>query len=180
MSWKGGYSYGGGATAGGNTQFKIVSTGALVANTPVSITHGINCCNNFAFYARNTINNVAVTQLYADPLNPTTNFIIEVGVTLPAGLIVDCFGSPTTAPVAINLLSGTVKGATINAAGGQLVIIGGFTPNINRALLVTWTDAKGNFVNLPGYLNAGTQTLKVIVGSPLPVANIYSFDIQYL
>ena len=136
MAWKtaGGSGGGSGATACGNTQFRSVATGALTANNPTSVAHGLVGCTSFSFTVSDGYNNVLVKEITVDPANPTTHFLIQAGINIPSGYIVKCFGSPTGAPLVINERTGNVVGSVINAGLGFLVIAGGFTPNINRSL----------------------------------------------
>lgn len=63
-----------------------VATGALVKNTNKSVAHGIVGCTKFNFTARNATNQMLVNAIYIDPAAPTANFIINVSVSIPAGL----------------------------------------------------------------------------------------------
>jgi hypothetical protein len=172
---------GGGSTAGGNTQMKNVLTGALTANNPVSIPHGITGCTNFTFVVSDANNDVAVQILKVDPAAPLANFIIEVGIDLPAGLTVHCFGTAAAAPLVLNEVSGNTTGAIINAAGGILTITGVFTPILARVLLFTWLDTvTGDTSNFPVQNFPFTQTVKVNIGAPLPVNRNYVWDILYV
>jgi len=79
---------GGGGTGTFST---VVATGALTAGVPSTLVHGLGYAN-CAFIVMDATNAVNVDLLYADPLAPTTDFIIQTGIDLPGGLNVFCIG----------------------------------------------------------------------------------------
>ncbi len=68
-----------------------VATGTLTANVTKTVTHGMGV-SDYQLEVSNGDNNVAVNKLKKNASNPTTQFDIEVGVDLPAGLNVSVIG----------------------------------------------------------------------------------------
>jgi hypothetical protein len=83
---------GGGSGGGTVANVNTVSTGALVDGVSKSVATGMTY-TNYSFIVHTTTNAEDVSIIEVDPALPTTNFIIQVdGVSLPGGLLVDCFG----------------------------------------------------------------------------------------
>lgn len=82
---------GGAIGSPGNPEGKTINTGALLADTPVSIAHNLNLAN-YQLEVTDASNNVEVNTLKKDPADPTNKIIVEVGVALPGGLDVSIIG----------------------------------------------------------------------------------------
>lgn len=70
---------------------KTINTGALVANTPKTITHDFNLAD-YQLQVNDSNNNADVNTLKKDPADPTNKIIVETGVSLPGGLDVSIIG----------------------------------------------------------------------------------------
>lgn len=71
-----------------------VSTGALVANTLKTVTHGLNC-DDCSFLVADSNNNADVDIIKKNALDPRNKFDIQVGVNLPSGLTVTVIANNT-------------------------------------------------------------------------------------
>ena len=75
----------------GIAEAKTINTGALLANTPKTVTHDLGL-SNYQLEVHDADNNVEVSTLKKDPGDPTNKIIIEVAVALPGGLEVSIIG----------------------------------------------------------------------------------------
>jgi hypothetical protein len=68
-----------------------LETGALVADTPKTLVHGLGK-EHYTLVAYDGDNITLVDQLHVDPANPTNAVIIQVGVDIPDGLVIKIIG----------------------------------------------------------------------------------------
>ena len=82
---------GGAIGSPGNTEGKTINTGALLADTPKTVTHDLGL-SSYQLEVHDADNNVEVSTLKKDPGDPTNKIIVEVGVDLAGGLDVSIIG----------------------------------------------------------------------------------------
>ena len=84
MAWHWDSSASGVATT---TKTAQVNIPVLTAGVDSSVAHTLTLCTRFNFTVRSTTNQVLLNKICIDPANPTTHFLINSPVGIPAGTL---------------------------------------------------------------------------------------------